>query len=136
MKNKKALIIGFKSLDETERDLLQLQKDRTSHLQPKNVIFFDSLNSFRGFMTLQKLELLTLIAYANPKSIYEIAQMTDRGLAPVQKDCQMLERTGFIKFEKQKSGRGSHTPKLKFDYDRILVQLPEHPYELRFRAAA
>lgn len=136
MKNKKPLIIGFKGLDETEHDLLDAFKKRTKKVQPSNMIYFDSMNSFRGFMTLQKLELLTLIAYASPKSIYEIAQMADRGLAPVQKDCQMLERTGFIKFEKEKGGRGSHAPKLKFDYDRILVQLPEHPYELRFRAAA
>lgn len=134
--NKKTLVIGFKNADSLEEDLLQAYKSRKSRLQPKNEVLFDSLKSFRSFMTLQKLELLTLIAYAKPKSIYEIAQMTDRGLAPVQKDCQMLEQMGFIKFEKQRGGRGNLTPKLKFDYDRILVQLPEHPYELRFKAAA
>lgn len=134
--NKKTLIIGFKNVDDMEEGLLKVYKSRKAHLQHKNEILFDSLNSFRSFMTLQKLELLTLIAYVKPKSIYEIAQMTGRGLAPVQKDCQMLEQMGFIKFEKQRSGRGNLTPKLKFDYDRILVQLPEHPYELRFKAAA
>lgn len=136
MKKNNALKIKFKSLEQMEKELLDLSKTKKGYVQPKEVIFFDSLNSFRKFMTLQKLELLTIIASAKPKSVYELAKMVDRGLGPVQNDCNVLESVGFIIFEKQKAGRKSMAPKLKFNYDKIVVELPEHPYELSFKAAA
>ena len=126
----------FKDLDDLERELLSLAKKRTPQIQSKNVVYFDSITSFRSFMTLQKLEILTMIAFEKPKSVYELTQMLDRGLAPVQKECQMLEKAGFIKLEREKTGRGSLKPRLTFEYDRIVVQLPEHPYELQFKAVA
>lgn len=135
MKNKSTLTIQFKGLDEVEKDLLGLKKNKTPKIHSPGVVFFDSLNSFRNFMTLQKLELLAIISDANPKSIYELSQMVNRAIAPVQKDCQSLETAGFISLTKEKGGRGTLCPKLSFGYDRILVKLPEHPYELQFSAA-
>ncbi len=87
-------------------------------------------------MTFQKIEILSIIVNIKPKSIYELAQILERSLAPVQKDCQILERTGFIKFQKEKGGRGSIKPILRFKYDRIIVKLPKHPLELRIRKIA
>ncbi len=132
----KAMTVTFKDLAELEKDLLGALKKKAPKVQARDVVYFDNIASFRSFMTLQKIEILTLIAAAHPKSVYELTQMLDRGLAPVQKDCQMLESVGFIKFEKEKGGRGSLKPKLVFDYNRIVVQLPEHPYELQFSAAS
>lgn len=136
MKNKKALTIKFKNLDELEKELLDLPKKKVGYIQPKDVVLFESINGFRSFMTLQKLEILTLIASEKPKSVYELARIVDRAIAPVQKDCNILAKAGFIIFEKEKGGRKTITPKLKFDYDRLIVELPEHPYELSFKAAA
>lgn len=136
MKNKKSLKIKFRSLDDLKKDLLELPKKKTVHIQPVDTILFESVSGFRNFMTLQKLELLTLIASKKPRSVYELAQMVDRAIAPVQKDCNVLAQTGFIYFEKEKGGRGTMTPKLKFDYNRIVVELPAHPYELSFRTAS
>ena len=135
MKNKRTLYVEFKSLGDMGKDLLAVYKTRTPKIQPKDVVYFDTVSSFRGFMTLQKIEILTMIATAEPKSIYELCQLLDRGLAAVQKDCQVLEASRFIVFEKQKGGRGSIKPKLVFDYDRIVVKTPEHPYSLKFEAA-
>jgi predicted transcriptional regulator len=136
MKAKKALTIKFKSLGEVEKELLDLPQKKVGYVQPKDVVLFESINGFRNFMTLQKLELLTLIATEKPKSVYELAQMVERAIAPVQKDCNILAKTGFIFFEKEKGGRKTMTPKLKFNYDKIVVQVPRHPYELSFKAAA
>lgn len=136
MKKNKALKIKFKNIDFWEKELLNLPKNKKGSLQPKDVIFFDSLNSFRNFMTLQKLELLTIIAAAKPKSVYELAKMVDRSLGPVQNDCNILESIGFIVYEKQKIGRKSVIPKLKFNYNTIIIELPEHPYELSFKAVS
>jgi predicted transcriptional regulator len=136
MKNKKSLRIQFKNLDQVKQELLNLSKNKINYIQPKDVILFESLNGFRHFMTLQKLELLTLISSAKPQSVYELAKMVDRAIAPVQKDCNILASSGFIILEREKVGRGNIVPRLKFNYDRIIVELPEHPYELAFRAAA
>ncbi len=116
-------------------DLLDAVKIGRKSIQPKNVVFFDTPASFRNFLTLQKIELLTLISYAEPKSIYELAKMSDRPLAAVQRDCQVLARIGFIKLVKQKTGRGSLVPELSFNYNKIIVDLPGHPYELQFKEA-
>lgn len=136
MNMNKAMMVMFKNLDDLEDELLSLAKKKSSQIQAKNVIYFDSIASFRNFMTLQKLEILTMIAFEKPRSIYELTQMLDRGLAPVQKECQMLEKAGFIRLEREKTGRGSLKPRLTFSYDRIIVQLPEHPYELQFKSVA
>ena len=135
MRNK-FMKITFKGLDDLEEDLLGLLKKKIPKVQRKDVVQFDSVASFRSFMSLQKIEILTLIATAEPRSVYELTKMLGRGLAPVQKDCQMLESAGFIKFEKEKGGRGSLKPKLVFDYTGIVVQLPDHPYELQFSSAS
>jgi predicted transcriptional regulator len=132
----KTMTVEFKSLKDLENDLLSLPKRKRAEIQPKTVVYFDSLGSFRNFLTIQKLEILTLIANASPKSVYELAKMLGRAIAPVQKDCQSLEAAGFIEFDKERGGRGTLTPKLVFNYDRILVKLPAHPYELQFSAVA
>ena len=136
MKNKKTLKIQFKNIDQAKNELLALTKIKKSYIQPENVILFESLNGFRNFMTLQKLELLTIIASEKPKSIYELAQIVNRAIAPVQKDCNALSRSGFIVFEKERNGRKTLAPRLKFNYDTIIIELPDHPYEISFKAAA
>lgn len=136
MKSKKALTIKFQSLEQLKKELLDLPKTKKVYIQPEDVLLFESLNGFRNFMTLQKLELLAVISSANPKSVYELAKMVNRAIATVQKDCNLLASSGFIILEKEKGGRKSLAPRLKFNYDRIIVQMPEHPYELSFKAAA
>ncbi len=136
MMEKKALIVSFKDFDDIKKDLLEVFNTRIPKIQPKNTIYFDNINSFRNFMTFQKLEILAVIANLKPKSIYELAKMLGRSLAPVQKDCQILERTGFLKLIKENAGRGTLTPNLKFDYNRIIVKIPKHPLELKFKAVA
>ena len=136
MKSKKELIIGFMTLDELGKKAIRAIKTRKSDIQPKSIIYFDTWTSFRGFMTLQKLEILMMISSVEPKSIYELSRLLDRSLAAVQKDCEVLAHIGFINLKKQKTGRGQITPTLVFEYNKIVVKLPKHPYELTFKAAA
>jgi predicted transcriptional regulator len=130
------ITVEFKDLSALELDLLTLPKNKAPKLQSKHTIYFDSVSSFRNFMTLQKLEILALVAGAKAQSIYELSSMLGRAISPVQKDCQMLEQAGFIVLEREQGGRGTLTPKLSFPYYCILVKLPDHPYELQFKAAA
>lgn len=136
MKSKKEIIVVFKSLDDLSKEAIKAIKTRTAKVQPENIIYFDSWTSFRGFMSLQKLEILAMISSVEPNSIYELMRLLDRSLSAVQKDCEALEQVGFITLVKKKTGRGQVVPRLKFNYDKIIVKLPEHPYELSFKAAA
>ena len=136
MKSKKEIIVVFKSLDDLSKEAIKAIKTRTAKVQPENIIYFDSWTSFRGFMSLQKLEILAMISSVEPNSIYELMRLLDRSLSAVQKDCEALEQVGFITLVKKKTGRGQVVPRLKFNYDKIVVKLPEHPYELSFKAAA
>jgi hypothetical protein len=38
--------------------------------------------------------------------------------------------------EESKSSRGSKIPRLKFDYNKIVVELPKLSYEISFKMAA
>ena len=136
MKFKKEMIIAFKTLDDLGKEAIRAIKTKTAKIQPDNIIYFDSWTAFRGFMSIQKLEILTMISSVKPNSIYELTRLLDRSLAAVQKDCEVLEQVGFITLEKKKTGRGQVVPRLKFNYDKIIVELPEHPYELSFKASA
>ena len=136
MKTKKEMIIAFKSLDDLGKEALKAIKTKIPKIQPENIIYFDNWTSFRGFMTLQKIEILTMVSSIEPNSIYELTKMLDRSLAAVQKDCEALEHAGFITLEKKKTGRGQVIPRLKFKYDKIVVNLAAHPYVLSFKAAA
>ncbi|MEK2644833.1 HVO_A0114 family putative DNA-binding protein [Bdellovibrio sp. BCCA] len=136
MKAKNQMVIVFKSLEDLGRDAIKAIKTKAAKVQPANVVYFDSWTSFRNFMSLQKLEILTMISSVEPKSIYELTRLLERSLSAVQKDCESLEQAGFITLEKQKTGRGQVVPRLKFKYDKIVVRLPQHPYELIFKAAA
>lgn len=136
MKTKKEMIIAFKTLDDFSKEAIKSIKTRTSKIQPENVIYFDNWTSFRGFMTLQKLEILTMVSSLEPNSIYELTQLLERSLAAVQKDCEALEQVGFITLDKKKTGRSQVVPRLKFNYDKIVVQLAVNPYLLSFKTAA
>jgi predicted transcriptional regulator len=136
MKNKKTLFISFKDLSSLEHETLDVLKAGKGHLQPTNVIYFDSLKSFRVFLTVQKLELLAVIASQNPSSVYELAKSLSSDVAPVQRDCTVLANTGFIVLKDSKSTRKAKLPRLKFDYNCLVVQLPKLSYELKFDAAA
>ena len=78
------ITVEFKDISNIEKDLLSLAKKKSPKIQPKNIVYFDTMGSFRNFMTLQKLEILALIAEEKLKSVYELAKMLNRAIAPVR----------------------------------------------------
>lgn len=134
---KKILNIYFKSLDEFEKEFTKAMDKRQKLIQPQNYLYFDSVESFRNFMSIQKLELLTVIACQKPISIYELAKLLDRDFAQVQRDCVGLEGNGFIKLIESKNGRHQKKPVLAFNYNAIIIHLPKRSaYQIEFKTAA
>lgn len=121
MKEKSSMMISFKNKN-------------TSPLKGE-AAFFKGPKELREFLTLQKLEILSVISKFNPSSVYELAQLLERDTSAVQRDCTVLEANGFIDLKDSDSNRGSKMPCLKFEYNKITVQLPKLSYELSFKAA-
>jgi predicted transcriptional regulator len=136
MKKLKFLQIHFQSFADFKAEVTQALVVRAPSIQKKERIFFDSVASFRHFMTIQKIELLTAIAVRKPTSIYELAQFVDRDFAAVLRDCTGLEATGFIKLKSTNDAKKSKVPQLKFDYCGIAIFLPKNPYQIEFKIAA
>ena len=111
-------------------------KTRKPLIQPKNIIYFESIEGFRNFMTMQKVEVLTVIYNCEPKTIYELAKIVDRDFAAVLRDCTALKTTGFIDLKESKDAKGSKKPVLSFPYKCISVFLPRSPYQIEFNEAA
>jgi len=136
MKKTNFLEVHFQSLRDFKKEVTRVLSRKSSSLQPDKQIFFDSVESYRSFMTTQKIELLAAISQFKPSSIYELAKMVDRDFAAVFRDCSGLESAGFIKLNPTKSAKGTKVPVLKFNYGGIAIFLPKSPYQIEFKSAA
>lgn len=136
MKKPEFIEIHFQSFDDFKKKVTKALTTRMPSIQPEHQIIFDSVASFRNYMTIQKIELLSVIATQKPTSIYELAQMVDRDFAAVLRDSTSLEATGFIKLKDAKTAKKTRVPRLRFEYLGIIVHLPKSPYQIEFKAAA
>ena len=120
----KELQIKFKSKDQAFSDFEKsLEENGKQHIQSEDVIIFESYKDFQKFL-FPRLGILLAIKHHNPNSIYELGKLVDRDVSTLVKDCNALEATGFISLVDTKSSRGSKAPRLKFEYDRIVVHAP------------
>ena len=136
MKKIEFLEVHFQAFGDFKKEVTKALSKRVAAIQPKNHVIFDSVASFRNFMTIQKIELLTTIAVLKPSSIYELAKLVDRDFAAVLRDCTGLTATGFINLKEMNDAKGTKVPQLKFSYGGIAVYLPKSPYQIEFKAAA
>lgn len=136
MKKVNVLEIHFKTFKEFSEEALRALETRTPLIQPKHIIYFEFVEGFRNFMTMQKVEILTVIYNCQPKTIYELAKIVDRDFAGVSRDCTSLMTTGFIRLKATKNAKGSKKPELTFPYKVISVRLPRSPYQIEFKDAA
>lgn len=135
MKNR-TLEIKFESFAEFADQVRSALSKKKKLIQKENQIFFDSIESYRKFMTIQKIEILSVIAQQKPNSIYELAKLVDRNFAAVFRDCTSLESVGFINLNDNDDNKNSKTPALAFDYGQIWVDLPNRPFHIGIGEAA
>lgn len=136
MRKSKTLFIRFEAW-ETFMDRVQTALEtRQPSIGRKDTLIFGSVMAYQKFMTEQKLAILATIISQNPTSIYQLAQLVDRDFANVQRDCTALANMGFIRLEESDDAKGSKIPRLAFDYNRIVVQMPKATYAHDFGFAA
>lgn len=111
-------------------------KTRQPSIRRRDTLIFGSITAYQRYMTEQKLVILATIFSQNPTSIYQLAQLVDRDFANVQRDCNALEAAGFIRLVDGKDAKNSKAPRLAFDYNRIVVQMPKVTYSHELGTAA
>lgn len=136
MKKNDALEIHFQNCKDFKKEVTTALAKRKPLMQPKNKIYFESIEGFRNFMTMQKVEILTVIYNCEPKTIYELTKIVNRDFAAVFRDCTALKTTGFIDLKESKDAKGSKKPVLSFSYKCISVFMPRSPYQIEFKEAA
>ena len=136
MKKNNVLEIHFQNFKDFTQEITIALTKRKPLIQPKNKIYFESIEGFRNFMTMQKVEILTVIYHCKPKTIYELTKILNRDFAAVLRDCKALKTTGFIDLKESKDNKGSKTPVLSFAYKRISIFLARSPYQIEFKEAA
>ena len=124
----KPLNIVFESLDEfATRTKAQLKKAVLSgkaQLSPRNTICFASVAAYQQVMSDQKYAILATIYKHDPQSIYQLAKLLARPSQNVIRDCNALKGYGFITYEETGDGRKTKAPRLAFDYNAIVVCIP------------
>lgn len=118
----KKLTIHFQNLDDLFKDINKSIESNEALVDFSESINFDSIKTYRSFMTSNKLNILSVISKLKPNSVYELAGYLDRKSQHVLADCRSLESHGFIKFEKEETGRKAIRPELAFDYDVIMIE--------------
>ena len=136
----KPLKITFESISDfktrTKKALEVVVKHRKKSIQPKDTLIWASVEAYQQFMSDQKYTILAAIYKYDPQSVYQLAKILNRAQQNVARDCDLLEKHGFITFKEAEGGRKMKSPKLAFDYNAILVHLPSVTYKVEFEDAA
>lgn len=118
----KKLTIRFQSMDKLFQDIDQAIKSHSGLIDSPDSISFDSIDTYRSFMTSNKANILSAISKLKPSSVYELANYLNKQAQHVLADCRTLESCGFIKLVQVETGRRPLRPILVFDYDVIMVE--------------
>ena len=118
--NDKTFHITFESIGDF---IEQARQSMRGNINQKNIgrsASFKNFNQFMDFMFPHKFTILVAIKIHKPKSIYEIAKITNLPQSSVLKESNALEASGFITL-KEEGARSAKIPELTFDYDEIRV---------------
>lgn len=116
------LTIHFQKTDDLFQDINNAICSNSALTDSNDSIHFDSIDTYRSFMTSNKTNILSVISKLKPRSVYELANLLNRKPQHVLSDCRSLESHGFIKLIQDGSSRKALKPKLSFDYDVIMVE--------------
>ena len=120
----KNIAVEVKSLKDVLEDAAKVMGDlrKGKHVKPKKGLSFGSVESFREFFTPKRIELLQVIKHKHPKSIYELAKLTNREIKNVFMDIKILEKYGLMDTKKVPV-KGGYKLKPIFDYDKLTVDI-------------
>jgi predicted transcriptional regulator len=136
MSKGKSLFVRFEKWEDFKSRTQAALKEHTPSVGKADTVLFNSVVDYQKFMSEQKIAILAAIISQKPSSIYQLAQVLDRDFGNVQRDCTALEAMGFIKLEQSGDAKGSKIPKLLFNYNRIVIEMPTITYSHELGEAA
>ena len=94
----KKVKIGIKGVKEVLKDFIKTGKaiGRGEKVRREKGLYFESIEGFRKALTPKRLELLHLIKTRHPKSLQELARLSDRDMKAIVTDVAILEELGLI----------------------------------------
>lgn len=115
--------IGIKSVKEALDDFAKAAKaiERGEKIKPEKGVYFASIEGFRKALTPKRLELLHLIKTKHPKSLQELARISNRDIKSIVTDVKMLESLDLIDMKRRKEGRKESVPTV--GYDKIELEI-------------
>ncbi|MFH1316561.1 MAG: hypothetical protein ABII01_03520 [Candidatus Woesearchaeota archaeon] len=110
----KKIKIQIKSLDRFYSDAAEVMEKvkNREYVKPKEIVSFEDYGVFKRFFSDKRIELLRLIKYKKPKSIYQLAKLAKRNYKNVYDDVKLFEMMGLIT-----------SKKMEFEYDKLQVDL-------------
>lgn len=117
----KILNVKFEGRDDFMNDIRESLFEGKDPSKGNKDLSFDSIETFKRFMSQNKLQILMAISRLKPESIYQLEKILSRKYPHVLKDCRQLEALGFIKLIEADGARKQLQPELVFDYDLIKV---------------
>lgn len=124
--NVKNIKVEIKPLKDVLKEAAQaIQKIKEEKpINPKKGLSFGSVESFREFFTPKRIELLQIIKHSQPKSMYELAKLSNRELKSITTDLKILEKYGLVDTKKVPiKGRMGYKVKPIFNYDKLTVDI-------------
>ena len=118
----KVLNVVISNKEQFMKGLTRALKKRGLSADEDNTIEFDSFETFKRVITLNKIQILMAIARLKPESINQLAKLVEREYPHVLNDCHALETYGFIRLDDVGGARKQFTPRLVFDYDLIRLK--------------
>lgn len=118
------LTIQFESVDDFMADIEDCIFNGKDPALLNKSLSFDSYETFKLFISPNKIQILMAISRLKPESIYQLEKLLNRQYPHVLKDCRQLENLGFIKLVESDGLKKQLRPSLIFDYDLIKVDTP------------
>lgn len=120
----KNIAVEIKPLNDVLKEAAKVMGDlrKGKHVKPKKGLSFGSVETFREFFTPKRIELLQVIKHKQPKSIYELAKLTNREIKSVVMDIKILEKYGLMDTKKI-TVKGGYKVMPIFDYDKLTVDI-------------
>jgi len=97
---------------------------RTTDKNKETKFDFSDLELLRQLLTKEKAKILYTLKNQNVTSIYQLSKLLKRDFKSVWKDLKLLERFGFIEFQRVRKGRRiSMIPSLSTETIQIIINI-------------
>jgi len=106
--------------EEIEKTIKMVKEGK--HPKSRTIVSFENMKTLRGFLTPNRIKIMSIIKKKKPSSVYELAKELKRDRRHVTEDLTLLRNLGFVELKKEKNLRDMVKPIVNFD--KIEIEIP------------